>query len=31
MPTGQVQEGRVKIEKASIVGLKREKGEHLAP
>jgi hypothetical protein len=28
MSTGQVQEGRVQIEKASIDGLKREKGEH---
>jgi hypothetical protein len=30
MPTRQVQEGRVKIEKVSIDGLKREKGEHPA-
>jgi hypothetical protein len=28
MPTGQVQEGRVYIEKVRIDGLKREKGEH---
>jgi hypothetical protein len=28
MPPGQVQEERVYIEKASIDGLKREKGEH---
>jgi hypothetical protein len=30
MPTGQVQEGRVYIEKVSIDGLKREKGDHPA-
>jgi hypothetical protein len=30
MPTGQAQEGRVYIEKVSIDGLKREKGEHPA-
>jgi hypothetical protein len=28
MPTGQVQEERIQIEKVSIDGLKREKGEH---
>jgi hypothetical protein len=28
MPIGQVQEGRVYIEKVSIDGLEREKGEH---
>jgi hypothetical protein len=30
VPTGQVQEGRPQIEKVSIDGLKREKGEHPA-